>query len=244
MSDWFKDWFNSPEYLQVYKHRDEDEAEQHIEFILSNVETYAGYRVLDMACGAGRHAILLAKKGLIVTALDLSENLLSLAKRTADDENLKIEFIHSDIRDFRTILNFDLIVNLFTSFGYFESDQENFSILKKAYDLALPGGYFVLDFFNSDYLTNNLSEFTEERIGDAIIYQYREIKNKRVDKKIVISKNGDLKSFQESVRMFTKYEIESELTKIGFDIYKTFGDFFGNKFEQFASPRLIIICRK
>jgi 2-polyprenyl-3-methyl-5-hydroxy-6-metoxy-1,4-benzoquinol methylase len=243
-SEWFKDWFNTPEYLNVYKHRNEDEAEQHIKLILDNVETYAGYRVLDMACGAGRHAILLAKKGLIVTAVDLSENLLDIAKKTAEEENLKIEFVNSDIRDFDTILDFDLVVNLFTSFGYFESDEENFAVLQKAYDLILPGGYFVLDFFNADYLANNLIKFSEEKIDNAIIHQHREIKDKRVNKKIVISRSGELKSFQESVRMYTKNELENALTKIGFDIYKTFGDFLGNKFEQFTSPRLIFICKK
>ena len=123
-SEWFKDWFNTQEYLSLYKHRNEDEAEQHIKLILDNVETFAGYRVLDMACGAGRHAILLAKKGLIVTAVDLSDNLLSIAKKTANEENLKIEFVKSDIREFNTNLDFDLVVNLFTSFGYFESDEE------------------------------------------------------------------------------------------------------------------------
>lgn len=243
-SEWFKDWFNTSEYLNVYKHRNEGEAEQHIKLILDNVEIFAGYRILDMACGSGRHAILLAKKGFIVTAVDLSENLLEIAKKTAEDENLKIDFIHSDIREFETNIAFDLVVNLFTSFGYFENDEENFSVLKKAYNLTLPGGYFVLDFFNSDYLANNLIKFSEEKIDDAIIHQHREIKDKRVNKKIVITKDGELKSFQESVRMFTKDELENALTNIGFDIYKTFGDFLGNKFEQFTSPRLIFICKK
>lgn len=243
-SEWFKDWFNTSEYLNVYKHRNEDEAEQHIKLILDNVETFAGYRVLDMACGAGRHSILLAKKGLIVTAVDLSKNLLDIAKKTADEENLKIEFVNSDIRDFDTILDFDLVINLFTSFGYFENDEDNYAVLQKAYDLTLPGGYFVLDFFNSEYLKNNLIGFSEEKINESVIHQHREIRDKRVNKKIVITKNGDLKSFQESVRMFTKDELESELIKIGFDIYKTFGDFLGNKFDLFTSPRLIMICKK
>lgn len=243
-SEWFKDWFNTQEYINLYKHRNEDEAEQHIKLILDNVETFAGYRVLDMACGAGRHSILLAKKGLIVTAVDLSDNLLSIAKKTADEENLKIEFVKSDIREFNTNLDFDLVVNLFTSFGYFESDEENYSVLRKAYDLTLPGGYFVLDFFNSSYLTNNLIKFSEEKLDDAIIHQHREIKNNRINKKIVITKNGQIKSFLESVRMFTKDELEYSLTKIGFDIHKTFGDFLGNEFDNIISPRLILICKK
>ena len=108
----------------------------------------------------------------------------------------------------------------------------------------MPGGYFVLDFFNSYFLQQNLVEFSEENIIDTIIHQHREIKNNRVNKKIVITKNGQIKSFLESVRMFTKDELEYSLTKIGFDIHKTFGDFLGNEFDNIISPRLILICKK
>ena len=165
-SEWFKDWFNTQEYLNVYQHRNENDAEKHIKLIFDNVKVFAGFNVLDMACGAGRHAILLAKKGLSVTAVDLSENLLSIAKRTAEKENLNIHFILSDIRDFKTTVRFDLILNLFTSLGYFETDEENISVLKKAYDLLEVDGYFVIDFFNSYFLQQNLVEFSEENINE------------------------------------------------------------------------------
>ena len=101
-----------------------------------------------------------------------------------------------------------------------------------------------MDFFNSEFLRQNLVEFSEENLGGAEIHQYRKIKNNRVTKKIVITKNGNLSTYEESVRMFSKAEIVSAIQNIGFDIYKTFGDFLGNKFEQFTSPRLIMICKK
>ncbi|HMN24484.1 MAG: class I SAM-dependent methyltransferase [Ignavibacteriaceae bacterium] len=243
-SEWFKDWFNTPEYLSVYKDRNEKEAEKHINLILNNVDVFPGFNILDMACGTGRHAILLAKKGTNVTAVDLSENLISIAKQTAKKEKLVIDFIQSDIREFKSVIQFDLVLNLFTSFGYFETDEENFSILQKAYDFLVPDGYFVLDFFNSEFLQKNLVEFSEETLDDSVIHQYRKIKDKRIIKKIAITKSGDTNEFEESVRMFTKDELVNELTKIGFDIYKTYGDFLGNEFEQFVSPRLILICKK
>lgn len=243
-SEWFKDWFNTQEYLNVYQHRNENDAEKHIKLIFDNVKVFPGFNVLDMACGAGRHAILLAKKGLSVTAVDLSENLLKIAKQIAEKENLNIHFIQSDIRDFKTTVRFDLILNLFTSFGYFETDEENISVLKKAYNLLEVDGYFVLDFFNSYFLQQNLVEFSEENINDAIIHQFRKIKNDRVTKKIVITKDGEISTFEESVRMFTKDELIDILTKIGFDIYKTFGDFLGNEFDKLNSTRLILICKK
>jgi len=242
--EWFKDWFNTQEYLNVYQHRNESDAEEHVKLILENVEISSGAKILDMACGAGRHAIIFARKIFNVTAVDLSENLISIAERSAQNENLKINFVQSDIRNFESSNKFNLVINLFTSFGYFETDEENFSVLKKAYDLLVDDGYFVLDFFNSEFLQNNLVEFSEENLDEAEIHQFRKIKDKRVTKKIVITKNGNISQFEESVRMFTKDELTDAIQNIGFDIYKTFGDFFGNEFDNLNSPRLIMICKK
>jgi cyclopropane fatty-acyl-phospholipid synthase-like methyltransferase len=243
-SEWFKDWFNTQEYLNVYQHRNEQDAEEHIKLILDNVEIPSRSKILDMACGAGRHAVILARKDFEVTAVDLSENLLLIARQSARDENLNINFIRSDIREFKTNEKFNLIINLFTSFGYFDSDEENFSVLQKAYDLLTDDGFFVLDFFNSYFLQQNLIESSEEILDKVKIHQFRKIKENRVTKKIVITKDGNLSQFEESVRMFTKEELTKAIKNIGFDIYKTFGDFLGNEFDQFTSPRLIMICKK
>jgi 2-polyprenyl-3-methyl-5-hydroxy-6-metoxy-1,4-benzoquinol methylase len=243
-SEWFKDWFNTQEYLNVYQHHNEQDAEVHIILILENVEIKSGAKILDMACGAGRHALILTRKGFNVTAVDLSENLIAIAEQSARNENLKINFVESDIRKFETNDKFNLVINLFTSFGYFETDAENFTVLQKAYDLLEDNGFLVLDFFNSNYLQQNLVEFSEENLGGAEIHQYRKIKDNRVTKKIVITKNGNLCTYEESVRMFTKAELVNAIQNIGFDIYKTFGDFLGNEFDILNSPRLIMICKK
>ncbi len=243
-SEWFKDWFNTSQYLDVYKHRNEDDAEDHIKLILENVLIKPDAKILDMACGAGRHAIILARKNFDVTAVDLSENLLKVAKQNAKNENLRIRFIHSDIRNFNTDIKFDLVLNLFTSFGYFETDEENFSVLDKAFKLLNKDGFFVLDYFNSEYLKKNLIEYSREKIGDEVIFQKRKIEGSRVIKKITIQKNGGSNEYTESVRMYNYDELTEQLKKIGFDIYKTFGDFFGNKFDLQNSSRLIIICKK
>jgi cyclopropane fatty-acyl-phospholipid synthase-like methyltransferase len=243
-SEWFKDWFNTNEYLNIYKHRNEDDAENHIKLILENIKIKPHANILDMACGAGRHAIILARKKYNVTAVDLSNNLISIAKQNAKLENLSINYIQSDIRQFHTSLVFELVLNLFTSFGYFETDEENISILQKAYNLLSVGGFFVLDFFNSQFLVNNLVEFSKETFDDREITQQRKIENLRIVKKIQITKDGKTTEFTESVRMFTCNELSEALTKIGFDIYKIYGDYFGNEFEILNSKRLIMICKK
>ena len=243
-SEWFKDWFETQEYQNVYQHRNERDAEDLVTLILNNVILNNSAKVLDMASGAGRHSILFAKKGFDVTAVDLSKNMLSVARSKAQSENLNINFVHADLRYFAYTVKFDLIVNLFTSFGYFESDLENFQILESAYEHLNEKGFFILDFFNKHFIENNLVPETIDKIGSGEIIQQRKIEGQRLNKDIVIKNNGHSKKFRESVRMYDPEELSRELTRIGFAIEKTFGDFHGSKFDKNYSKRIILFARK
>lgn len=242
--EWFEQWFNSEEYLKVYRHRDEKEAKDLVSLILENIELSKVKNVLDIAAGSGRHALLFAKKRFNVTAVDLSANLLSVARNNALKDNLNIEFIHSDIRHFDPQQNYDLILNLFTSFGYFEKDEDNYSVLSKAYSLLRKEGYFVFDYFNKNYIEKNLVKNTMDELDGKIIKQKRFIKGKRILKEITIDNNGKINKFIESVRMFSYNELITMLKKIGFHIVKIFGNIDGNSFILESSPRIIIIAGK
>lgn len=242
--EWYKNWFNSEEYLQVYRHRDQKEAVELTNLVLKNIKTENLKTVLDMAAGSGRHAIILAKRGFNVTAVDLSDNLLAIAKKYAEKENVNIEFIHSDIRKFKPQKKYDLVLNLFTSIGYFEKDEENYYVLNKAYKMLNNNGYFVLDYFNKDYLKKNLVPSSIEEIDGTVISQYRFIKGERIIKEISIDKEGKTENYFESVRMFDKDELINMMEKLGFKIISTFGDFLGMPFELESSPRIIIIACK
>jgi SAM-dependent methyltransferase len=242
--EWFKHWFNSKDYLNVYKHRDEKEAEELVDLVLSNISLSGKNNILDLAAGFGRHAILFAKRGFNVTAVDLSESLLSIATENAISEGVNIYFVHSDIRQFNPNLQYDLIVNLFTSIGYFEKDEENYYILRKVYDLLAENGFFVLDYFNKNFVVKNLVAETVDEIDDSIITQNRFIEGKRIVKEITIDRQGKVNKFHESVRMFSSAELINMLQKLGFKKIKTFGDFSGNPFELETSPRIIIIVNK
>lgn len=242
--DWFVEWFNTEEYLNVYKHRNETDAECHIKFLLSKIKLNPNASILDMACGSGRHSILFAKYGYKVTGVDLSEKLLTEAKLLAERENLKIEFIQADIREFYTEKKFDLILNLFTSFGYFESDEENFLLFYKAYSLLNTNGYFVFDYFNKNFLIKNLVPYSEETNDKYSIIQERKIVDQRVVKKITIIRNGESKKYFESVKLYDSYNLTAKMKEIGFEIVQLFGDFAGNEFDENSSPRFIAICKK
>jgi 2-polyprenyl-3-methyl-5-hydroxy-6-metoxy-1,4-benzoquinol methylase len=241
---WYKDWFNSENYLKVYRNRDETEAERLVGLIEKNVNLKPQSLVLDMACGAGRHAISFAKKGFKVTAVDLSQRLLAEAKKNASSAGVNIDFVLSDILDFKTSQPFDLVVNLFTSIGYFEDDEENYAIIKKANSLIKDGGFFVLDYFNKDFLLKNLVPTSIISENGLKITQNRSISGNRVVKKIIIEKDGSIEEFYESVRLYSHEEIKNIVNRAGFNIIKEIGDFFGNAYNEQTSPRLILFTKK
>lgn len=244
MAEWFEDWFNTEEYLNVYSHRNEEDAKNLFDLITKNILIEKGSKVLDLACGAGRHSILFAKNGFNVTAVDISDNLLNVARKTAKEFELKINFIKSDLRKLHLNRKFHLIINLFTSFGYFENDDENGEVIKIAFQHLADNGYFILDFFNITYLKNNLIPVSYDKIEDKIIKQERVIEGNRIFKKIIIAKKGIEKSYYESVRAYTKEELLSLFKNNGLKVECIYGDYLGNVFEEESSPRLITIAKK
>jgi cyclopropane fatty-acyl-phospholipid synthase-like methyltransferase len=244
MAEWYEDWFNTEEYLNVYRHHNEADAKKLVELILSNISLPGNSKILDMACGPGRHSILFAQRGYKVTAVDLSENLLALARSTAKDFGLKINFIKSDMRVLNSDEKFRLAVNLFTSFGYFSEDEENYKILFVVYEHLEKNGYFILDYFNRRYIEKNLVPYSEESLPNGKIIQERSIAGNRVMKNITIFKDGNQKNYMESVRMYSINELLEITEKIGFIKQKLFGDFYGNPFDVETSPRLILMDQK
>lgn len=241
---WYKDWFSSEHYLKVYSHRDLTEAERLVEFIIKKTQPEEDASVLDMACGAGRHAIAFAKKGFSVTAVDLSELLIREAMKNSEQNNVQIDFVVSDILNFDTVNRFDLIANLFTSFGYFENDDDNYGVIQKSYSLLKKGGYFVLDYFNKNFLINNIIPTTVLSENGKRITQNRLIKDQRVVKNITIENNENTSVFYESVRLYSCEEILAYFDKAGFTNLSLLGDYQGSEHNKDSSQRLIVFGQK
>lgn len=244
MAEWFEEWFNTEEYLNVYRHRNEEDAKNLFNLIRKNIVLENGSKVLDLACGAGRHSILFAKNGFDVTAVDISDNLLNVARKTAEEFKLNINFIKNDLRKLDLTDKFHLIINLFTSFGYFESDDENDEVIKIASQHLVDNGYFVMDFFNIIYLKNNLIPISYDKIEDGIIKQERAMEGNRIVKKIIITRSAEEKRYFESVRTFTKDELTFLFEDNGLKVQSIYGDYLGNSFTEGSSPRIIIIAKK
>jgi len=239
--DWYRHWFGN-EYLTVYAHRDEEEARSLVNLIEKNIPLNPDHRIMDLCCGQGRHALLLASRGYRVVGVDLSRTLLELAKFNADPLKSP-RFIQADMRTLPFSGQFDVLLNLFTSFGYFEQDRENMQVFEQFYQVLRPHGYFVFDYLNVQHVVENLVEYQSEQSDGNRIDLERKIKDKRVEKKITLNKDGRLSEFFESVKMYQPDEIFNMLKMAHLKIVNIFGDYSGIPYE-INTPRLLIIGKK
>lgn len=237
MSEWFESWFGE-DYVSLYPHRDSEEGDQAVELIMRHLPTPVS-RVLDLACGGGRHARALSDRWT-TTGLDLSAVLLRLAREEAPDAH----FVRGDMRvlPFRAG-SFDLVVNLFTSFGYFADDESHLRVVKEVGRVTHSGGTFVLDFLNTQHLRDTLVAYDESEIGGRIVEQRREISDdgRYVIKRICIRDSSQ--EFIERVRLFEKDDLCRMLTSSGFRVSDIFGGYDESP-ETPDSPRVILFGRK
>ncbi len=232
--DWFEDWFGE-EYLALYPHRDESEAQHAVEMIADNVSNERIDRVLDLACGAGRHTRPFADRWWTV-GLDLSPVLLKVAHGAEPDG----KYVRGDMRMLPFAdRSFDLCVNLFTSFGYFESDAQHLRVLAEVARVVAIGGTFVLDFLNASSVGTNLVERDERKVGTQMVEQHRTITDGGRYVQKTISLSGSDKKFIERVRLFSVDELEMMLEESGFSVYARKGDYNGGPITD-CSPRAIL----
>lgn len=247
MNEWFHRAFGA-HYLSLYAHRDEEEARATVELLRRATRISPGSRVLDAPCGAGRHAREFARHGYVTIALDLSRDLLDAATAEHEPGEASPVYLRADIRAIPAAAeSFDLIANLFSSFGYFATDAQNFSVLHEFARVCRTGGYVALDFFNAQRVSATLEPKSERTTPEGcIVRETRQISGNppRVEKRTHIeSKEGDVMETCESVRLFTPTELVNGMEKAGLEIVSQFGDYAGTNLSD-NSPRVILVGRK
>ena len=249
---WYKDWFRDANYSFVYEHRDEGEAEQMIDLIEHTIGHDTSRRVLDLACGSGRHAMSFAKRGYAdVTGVDLSPALLAEANEQSRKLGLDIRFLERDMREIPDE-TFGLVVNLFTSFGYFEKDSENEDVIRNvAIHLARPsnglddGGWLVIDYFNSLWIREHFVAHDERILKDGTtIDQTRWTQEGRIEKRLLIRMAHEAREYIESVRLFELPDFEMMFSNTGLSLEHVFGTYSGGQFNSENSPRLIVFAKQ
>ena len=218
MTEWFEESFGE-EYLQLYPHRDDEDARRAVDLV-GAVVPLAGRRVLDLACGPGRHAAQLVVQGARVTGLDLSEALLARARARLGG---RVALVRGDMRclPFRD-RTFDVVVNLFTSFGYFSDDTQQQAVVNEAARTVVTGGCFVLDYFNAALVRSGLVPEEQKTMGNQQVRIARKISS---DGRFVVKEMKPEKGrgLVERVRLLSPADLEGFLGAAGLSIRQRFG---------------------
>ena len=238
---WFESWFDSPFYHLLYRDRNEQEARDFLNALLDRIHLPTASKVLDLACGKGRHSIYLNEKGFDVTGVDLSSANIRYCKQF---ENEQLHFFEHDMRRVIAINYFDVVVNLFTSFGYFDRDHENEMVVQAAAKSLQRGGYFIIDFLNVHKAVRDMIMHTSKTIEGITFYLDKEIKEGKIIKKIKFTEQGIEHNFSEEVRMLYPEDFIRFFAKSGLVVVETYGDYNLHPFHADSSSRLIFITRK
>ncbi len=240
---WYEKWFDRSEYELVYRQRDEQEAVQCVDLIEEAAQPEPGSEILDMGCGRGRHARVLAKRGYRVTGVDLSRESLRKARKLSEEQGLDITFQHGDMRDHVCDACVDGAVNLFTAFGYFDDDEEHVQALRVIADALRDNGWFVQDFLNAAYAKATLVPHDVKTVRGITISQRRWVEDGRINKKIQLVREGRTQTFHESVRLFSRVDFERLYDRVGLEVESSYGHYDGRPYRP-DSPRLILVSRK
>ncbi|HEX5653653.1 MAG TPA: methyltransferase domain-containing protein [Chitinophagaceae bacterium] len=242
-TDWFRHWFDTTFYHQLYAKRDEKEAAGFIDRLLAELNPAPGSRILDLGCGKGRHSKRLAGSHYDVTGLDLAASSIAEAKKW---ESHRLRFKVHDMRLSFGCNRFDFVFNLFTSFGYFQTAEEDQCVLRNITAALRPGGQLVLDYINTRTAEEKLIPF-ETREIDGVIYRIqRWTDEKHFFKAIVVEhmQGREPFVFTEQVRKFNLPDFETMFEQQGLVIEQVYGNYNLDAYESITSPRMILLAKK
>ncbi|QQR86834.1 MAG: class I SAM-dependent methyltransferase [Flavobacteriales bacterium] len=237
---WFNDWFGTPYYTMLYGRRDEGEARRQVEAILRLTGTPRGAAVLDVGCGRGRHAHWFSGNGLVTVGLDICPEAVAEAAERVPTALFKVH----DMRQAFGRADFDLVVNLFTSFGYFDERSDDTAAVHNMFQALRPGGSLVIDFMNTPRVISALVASEECTIGHTRFVINRRVHDGFIEKSIRVEDEDARRHFMERVIALTPAEIRDLLEQEGFHLRGVFGDFDGGPYEPETSERAILWAQR
>src|SRR5918998_6741057 len=234
MTEWFEEWFGE-EYLRLYPHRVDHDAQRAVDLISGAVGFKPGWQVLDVACGAGRHARAFVAAGARCFGLDLSAPLLRVARGVTDAPLIRADMRQLPVRP----ASMHLTVNLFTSFGYFDQDAEHRTALEEMISTVQPGGWFVIDFLNPAAVRRELvPEETLQMAGQTVLVSRSVSPDGRYVCKSIRAREG--KQYRERVRLFEPEQISGMLESAGVEVRHRFGDYDGSVLTPDAARTILM----
>lgn len=237
--NWYSSWFDTPYYHILYKDRNYREAQVFMDNLTHYLNLPEKAKVLDLACGKGRHSIYLNQLGYDVLGADLSENSIAEASKNSN------ETLHFKVHDMREPFEekFDAIFNLFTSFGYFESDDDNLTTLKAIKESLSEYGFAVIDFMNVPNVIENLVPEEVKTVEEIDFHIKRYLEDGHIFKEIDFEDQGRKYHFTEKVKALTLKDFQDLMDEAGIFLLDIFGDYKLKKFHKTESERLIMIFK-
>jgi len=240
---WYEDeefWKDSPFNIDEI-----ERAPKEIDKIETLADLDPDMKILDLCCGVGRHSIELAKKGYDVTGVDLTEHYIEKARKKAEKEELDIKFIRNDMRNFKRKENFDVILNLFTSFGFFEDEEENIKVLENIYKSLRSEGKFVLDVMGKEILARIFKKRDWSETDTGVKLEERNVKKDwswMKTRRILIT-DEDRKEYNISHWVYSAKELKDMLKHVGFSSIGVYGNYDGEPYDEEAD-RLVVVAQK
>ena len=240
---WYKNWFNSPFYHKLYFERDDQEAVAFIKKLIAHLQPLPGSRMLDVACGKGRHSKTLASLRFEVIGIDISADSIAFAKQLEKDN---LSFYVHDMRLPFWVNYFDHAYKFFTSFGYFKTRREHDDAIRTIAKSLKPGGMFVIDYLNVHYAEDHLVHNEVKQIGESRYDIHRWDDETHFYKKITVTDPSLSQPFEniEKVAKFSLGEFTEMLAFQGLQVQEVFGDYNFSMYDIRKTPRLILIARK
>jgi len=241
-NNWFEDWFSSPYYHMLYKNRDNSEASFFIDNLINYLNPSGNSKMLDVACGKGRHSFALANKGFDVTGIDIAFPSIDEAKKM---EHERLHFYQHDMRLPFWINYFDYAFNFFTSFGYFKTEREHNNALRTIAQSIKPKGTLVIDYLNVAFIENSLQPLTITTVDDVEFTISRWHTENHFYKKIQVKENNEVRDlYTECVAKFSLANFEEMLALQNMKVKEVFGNYDLSSYNKEQSPRLIIVAER
>lgn len=239
--EWFSSWFDTPYYHILYKNRDYSEASLFIDNISDFLKLQPNSKCWDLCCGKGRHSIYLNKKGFDVIGTDLSPQSILEANKSANET---LEFYEHDMRKLFRTNYFDVVFNVFTSFGYFEKREDDLHVFDSVRKSLKSNGLFVFDYLNAESVKNSIEAFDSKTIDGITFNISKKTENNTVIKSIDFADKGQDFHFEERVKLFDKSYFEKLAQECNLNTLNIFGNYQLQEFDVNSSPRLILVLQK
>jgi SAM-dependent methyltransferase len=244
------DWYEQDSFWEsfspyMFNQERMDATQEEVDHLIERAEMQPGMEVLDLPCGIGRHSCELASRGFQVTAVDRTQVYLRKARQFAAEGGLQIEFVEEDMRSFRRVEAFDVILNLFTSFGYFEDQDDDRLVLKNFYQSLKPGGVLVMEMMGKEILARIYRHDSWEEKDGVLYLQQRYISDGWgwIENRWIMIRDGERREFTLGHRLYSAVELCTLIQQAGFSQTSVFGSLEGIPYNQDAR-RLVVVARK